>query len=222
MIPPKPAGFRSRNSVVTPPRPNFNAPLPTTLWRNVFQWHRLSRRKNFLNPRRPIQTLLQGCTNGFCARLSTGWSRFIGTRLLETEENLLRWVHSHFRRGSEEANKRRVGIVASDMLTYSCKTSDPSDPGVITFTFKHFEGHCVLRMEDQDNPISSAQFERARQAAKETTIAKDILPLASIFQSSLEVEKDNRQDNRVLEVKIKTFDPRKVRTGSDDGADSSS
>ena len=155
-------------------------------------------------------------------RISTGWSRFIGTRLLETEENLLRWVHSHFRRGSEEANKRRVGIVASDMLTYSCKTSDPSDPGVITFTFKHFEGHCVLRMEDQDNPISSAQFERARQAAKETTIAKDILPLASIFQSSLEVEKDSRQDNRVLEVKIKTFDPRKVKTGSDDGADSSS
>jgi ABC-type multidrug transport system ATPase subunit len=155
-------------------------------------------------------------------RISTGWSRFIGARQLDTEENLTRWVHSHFRRGSEEANKRRVSMVATDMLTFSCKTADPGWPGLITFSFKHFEGYCVLRMEDQDDPISSAQFERARQAAKETSIAKDILPLASIFQSSLEVEKSSHLDNRVLEVKVKTFDPRKVKAGARDGATSKS
>ncbi|MEJ5218266.1 ATP-binding cassette domain-containing protein [Cognatishimia sp. D5M38] len=151
-------------------------------------------------------------------RISTGWSRFIGARQLDTEENLTRWIHSHFRRGPEEANKRRVTTVATDMLTYSCKTADPGWPGLITFSFKHFEGHCVLRMEDQDAPITSAQFERARQAAKESTISKDILPLASIFQSSIEVEKSSNIDHRVLEVKIKTFDPRRVKAGAKDGA----
>lgn len=155
-------------------------------------------------------------------RISTGWSRFIGARQLDTEDNLTRWIHSHFRRGPEEANKRRVTMVATDMLTYSCKSADPGWPGLITFSFKHFEGHCILRMEDQDDPISSAQFERARQAAKEGSMSKDILPLASIFQNSLEVEKSSHMDNRVLEVKVKTFDPRRVKAGAKDGAQSKS
>ncbi|MCH2250398.1 MAG: ATP-binding cassette domain-containing protein [Cognatishimia sp.] len=155
-------------------------------------------------------------------RISTGWSRFIGARQLDTEDNLTRWIHSHFRRGPEEANKRRVTMVATDMLTYSCKSADPGWPGLITFSFKHFEGHCVLRMEDQDDPISSAQFERARQAAKEGSMSKDILPLASIFQNSLEVEKSSHMDNRVLEVKVKTFDPRRAKAGAKDGAQSKS
>lgn len=154
-------------------------------------------------------------------RISTGWSRFIGARQLDTEENLLRWVHSHFRRGQETANKRRVSTVASDMLTFSCGTANSGWPGLITFSFKHFEGYCVLRLEDQDAPISSAQFERARQAASDGHIAKEIQPLASVFQNCLEVEKKSQGDSRILEVKIKTFDPRKIKTGAGDDAPAS-
>ena len=148
-------------------------------------------------------------------RISTGWSRFTGNRLLETEDNLIRWVHSHFRRGEEEANKRRVGAVASDLLLFSCAHAGELDQ--VGFSFKHFEGYCILRLEDKAPPIRNAQFERARQEARNADLSKDASPLAAIFQNALEVEKGSHLDNRTLEVKIKTFDPRKLKAGAKDG-----
>ena len=154
-------------------------------------------------------------------RISTGWSRFTGSRLLETEDNLIRWVQSHFRRGEEEANKRRVGTVASDLLLFSCAQGG-AEVDQVGFSFKHFEGYCILRLEDKAPPISNAQFERARQEARNADLATDASPLAAIFQNALEVEKGSHLDNRTLEVKIKTFDPRKSKAGAKDGPKSNS
>lgn len=143
-------------------------------------------------------------------RVTSGWSKIVTARRLDSEENLVKWVHSQFLRGPEDANKRRVSTIISDMLTLSCQKADPENPGLISFHFKHFQGHCVLRMEDTDQPFSSAQFERARQAALKTDVVPNTDPFAAIFQNALEVSRDYKEDVRILEAKIKTFDPRKA------------
>lgn len=165
------------------------------------------------------QVVDYGDAEGIRARMSSGWSRFIGTRELATEANLTRWVHSHFQRGLEKVNKRRVSLVASEMLTLSCQKAASVSPGNVRFMFKHFRGYCVLRMEDDDAPITSSQLALARQQAEDKALTSPKTPLAAILEQTLEQDISANTESRILEVKIKTFDPRKGPTGSDDETD---
>ncbi len=140
------------------------------------------------------------------ARMEAGWARFRGARRLETEDNLQNWIRSHFRRDGDEANRRRVAMVAADLLALSCQTANPADPGEISFLFKHFEGHCILQMMDRDTPLSAGRLQRAREEAQ-TPDAKQSL-LARVVAATLDVETGSLRDDRSLEVRIETYDPR--------------
>lgn len=148
-------------------------------------------------------------------RIASGWARFIGARQLDSEANLHRWLHSHFQRGSEDANKRRVCQVASEMLTLACQSSSLTSTATVQFTFKHFKGYCLLRMEDDEAPITSSQLALARQQAGDKALINKKIPLAAIMEQALDVNTVSDKGSRVLEVKIKTFDPRNGPTGSD-------
>lgn len=150
-------------------------------------------------------------------RVAAGWARFIGARALETEDNLENWMRSHFRRDGDESNRRKVCMVASEMLAFSCQSAEAVDPGNVSFMFKHFEGHCIIRMQDGDSPISTAQLRRAEAQARREG-GRKMHPLATIVQTAMEVDVGTEMDNRVLEVKIETYDPRKSepKTGARD------
>lgn len=144
-------------------------------------------------------------------RMETGWARFLGARRLVTEENLCNWVHSHFYRDGDEANRRKVAKIASDMLTFSCQTANPLTPDEVSFTFKHFRGFCILRMQDNDPPISAGKLQQAQDEVDGDDGTRKLSQLACIMREALSVEADMRGDARLLEVKIETYDPRKTR-----------
>ena len=75
------------------------------------------------------------------ARMAAGWKRFVGARRLDTEENLENWIRSHFKRDGDEANRRKVCMVASEMLALSCQGVSDANQQNLSFQFKHFEGH---------------------------------------------------------------------------------
>ena len=150
------------------------------------------------------------------ARLGSGWVRFIATRALVSDDSLRLWVRSQFGRTGDDGNRRKVGVVVSNMLILSCQTADPVTPGSVSFTFKHHIGYCIVRMQDNDAPLSHVQLKLAHEQAEEETPDSKLSPLALICRHCLEVELGDQLDDRWLEVKIETYDPRK--TGQKPGA----
>ncbi|GGE51635.1 hypothetical protein GCM10011517_19200 [Actibacterium pelagium] len=145
-------------------------------------------------------------------RRSSGWMRFVGERQLETEDNLDTWIRSHFKRDGDEANRRKMCVVASEMLAFSCQNARAAETEKLSFEFKHFEGYCVLKLQDKDSAVTNAQLDKARKAAEAAETTARLTPLAAVIRESLEVETTVEMDRRVLTAKIETYDPRK--TGS--------
>jgi ABC-type glutathione transport system ATPase component len=143
------------------------------------------------------------------AKMSSGWSRFVGGRGLETEENLIRWVRAQFKRPGDETNRRNLGTVASELLAFSCQTNERPDRRDVTFEFKHFEGHGLLRMIDDSGPLTTGLIARARKEAGDDTGLRRLSPLAAVIRGSLEISGTVESDRRVVVVKIATYDPRK-------------
>ena len=143
------------------------------------------------------------------ARQSSGWFRFVGARALETEENLETWVRSHFRRDGDELNRRKACVIAAELLAYSCATAPPLTRQTLNVEFKHFEGHCLIRLIDRDLPVSSGVLERARTEATATEARGRLSPLATVLQIAADVEATVENDMRVITAKLVTYDPRK-------------
>jgi ABC-type multidrug transport system ATPase subunit len=143
------------------------------------------------------------------ARQSSGWQRFVGSRNLEAEENLESWVRSHFKRDGDEVNRRNVCMVAAELLAFSCQNVAAFSQQSICFEFKHFEGHCVIKMIDRDIPVSSGVLQRAHTEAEETDGKSRLSPLAAVFKLCSKVEATVERDQRVLEAQLQTYDPRK-------------
>ncbi|MEM7440731.1 MAG: ATP-binding cassette domain-containing protein [Pseudomonadota bacterium] len=140
---------------------------------------------------------------------ASGWARFASERSLEIEENLESWVRSHFKRPGDEANARRVSHIAAEMLAFSCRGNDGLDARRnLIFEFKHFKGHCILRMQDNDPPITSSTITKAEEEAATPNEGVRLSPLASVISNALEIECGIELDRRVLSVKIGTYDPR--------------
>lgn len=144
------------------------------------------------------------------SRMDSGWSRFKGVRTPESEEVLVNWARSHFFRNGDEANRRKVAGIAADMLAFSCQSADARNPGQVEFTFKHFQGHCLLRMRDGDPPVGRSAVQKAEREAQSDQDQNKISLLGSILRASLDVECSSQQDDRLITVKIETYDPRKT------------
>lgn len=146
-------------------------------------------------------------------RKAAGWSRFASQRSLEIEESLEKWVRSHFRRPGDEPNRRKVAHLASEMLALSCQAGSALVASrSVVFEFKHFVGHCILRMQDGDAPITTTSLQKAEAEAAHNTNGQRLSPLASILSNASDFEAGVDLDRRLLSVKIDTFDPRLEET----------
>lgn len=143
-------------------------------------------------------------------RLDSGWSRFIGGRKLETEEILIHWIHSNFYREGDDENRRKIAEIASEMLALSCQSVDTKSSGQVSFLFKHFKGHCLLRMTDDDIPITAIALRKAKKEADSDTPNQKLSSLASILRHSMEVECNSKRVERQITAQIATYDPRKT------------
>ncbi len=144
-------------------------------------------------------------------RMETGWMRFVGERRLDIEANLEAWVRSHFRRGGEEANRRKACAVASELLALSCQGADQLAPGNFSISFKHFKGFCLMKLKDTGDPIGTAQLALAQQQANADRIETGLSPLAVLTRDCLEILSDTDGDHRVIQAKVATYDPRKAQ-----------
>lgn len=140
-------------------------------------------------------------------KISSGWSRLVAARSLDSEDTLMLWIRNHFKRTGDEGNRRSIGLVAADMLLLSCQGQLDQDPGRIIFEFKHFKGHCTLRMIDDGALLSSATIKRARQGA---ATAHGAEPLSAVLKASLSFSCSTVEDQRVIEVTLQTYDPRDI------------
>jgi hypothetical protein len=143
------------------------------------------------------------------AKMSSGWSRFVGSRSLESEENLIRWVRAQFKRPGDETNRRNLGMVASELLAFSCQTNDRPERRDVTFEYKHFEGHGQLRMIDDSGPLTTGQIARARKEAGGDPGLSRLSPLAAVVRGSLDISGTVENDRRVISLRVATYDPRK-------------
>lgn len=151
-----------------------------------------------------------GPANDVLSRMDSGWSRFLGLRHPDTEEVLINWIHSHFHRTGDQANQRKVSGIASDMLALSYQTADARNPGEVQFLFKHFQGHCVLRMSDNDPPLGNGAIRIAETDANSDVEDRELSILGSIMRHTMKVEFDVKQENRRITAQIETYDPRKT------------
>ena len=150
-----------------------------------------------------------GSSDDIRTRRDAGWARFVGQRTLEIEENLENWIRSHFKRPGDEANRRRAAMLASEMLALSCQGTHGHAPtDALVFEFKHFVGHCLLRMQDGDAPLTSAQISRAREELQRQGQGTRLSPLATILGTAAEIETNADFEQRLLTVKFETYDPR--------------
>ena len=150
-------------------------------------------------------------------RKASGWARFVAERNLDVEENLENWVRSHFKRPGDEANRRKLAHIASEMLAFSCQGAGGAlSNKTVIFEFKHFVGHCILRLQDGDAPVTSSTLQKAEMEANTPSGGKRLTPLASIIQNCTEIEAGSDLDRRVISVKIETFDPRKTAQRNED------
>lgn len=144
------------------------------------------------------------------ARQSSGWQRFVGARSLETEENLETWVRSHFKRDGDEVNRRNACVVAAELLAFSCQNVEPLSHQSVSFEFKHFEGHCLMKLIDRDLPVSSGVLTRAETEAEEIDGQGRLSPLAAVFKLCSQVDATVEQDQCVILGRLDTYDPRKT------------
>lgn len=144
------------------------------------------------------------------ARQSSGWFRFVGARALDTEENLEAWVRSHFRRDGDELNRRRACVIAAELLAFSCASAPPMTRQTLHVEFKHYEGHCLIRLIDQDVAVSSGVLERARAEAAANPGSPRLSPLARVIDMAADIETTVEQDKRVITARLDTYDPRKT------------
>lgn len=143
-------------------------------------------------------------------QFSIGWSRFIAVRNQDSEDALDSWLRAQFRREGDDQNRRKVCVIANELLAFSCQNLSPADDEEnLRFEFKLFEGYCILRLLDMDQPLSSGALERARVEMESHAEIKQLSPLAMVFRDALSVEARTESGMRVVEVKIETYDPRK-------------
>lgn len=146
-------------------------------------------------------------------KMSAGWMRFVSSRTLDSEDHLVQWVRHLFKRPGDEVNRRNISLICAELLAFSCQSADRLNAQRITFEFKHFEGHCLLRMIDADGPVSSGQLELARTQAEQASDIARLTPLAEVMRAADDVNATVELDQRVLCVKVKTYDPRKKKKG---------
>lgn len=142
------------------------------------------------------------------SRMTSGWSRLLVRRQLEAEDILVNWIRAQFRRNGDEANRRTVSLVAAELLALSCQSAGSMAEEKISFEFKNFQGHCVIRMRDTGPEITSGQIESARAELDEGTGRAG--PLAEVIRRSLSFDPGMDDEERVIEVKVETYDPRKA------------
>jgi len=142
------------------------------------------------------------------SRMTSGWSRLLVRRQLESEDILVNWIRSQFRRNGDEANRRAVSLVAAELLALSCQSSVGMAEEKISFEFKNFQGHCVIRLRDTGPEITSGQIESARAELEGGTGRAS--PLAEVIRRSLSFDPRAEDERRVIEVKVETYDPRKA------------
>ncbi|WP_120500647.1 ATP-binding cassette domain-containing protein [Roseovarius sp. EL26] len=141
---------------------------------------------------------------------AVGWTRFIAPRNQDSEDGLDSWLRAQFRRDGDDQNRRNVCVVANELLAFSCKGISPAlTTESLRFEFKLFEGHCILRMLDTDQPMSSGALEKARHEMDTSSDIKPLSPLAMVLRDAISVETRMEADMRVIEVKIEIYDPRK-------------
>jgi ABC-type multidrug transport system ATPase subunit len=144
------------------------------------------------------------------ARLSAGWLRFVTERDPDSEEALDSWICSQFRRDGDDANRRKVCLVANEMLAVACQQQIGQVQNTsVNFEFKHQKGQCILQTVEKDAVISSASLEQARRLANETPEGGVLTPLAKIFKHARTVETVEISGRHLLKVEIETYDPRK-------------
>ncbi|MCX7560505.1 ATP-binding cassette domain-containing protein [Sulfitobacter sp. F26204] len=144
-------------------------------------------------------------------KISNGWSRLVALRALSLEEHLILWCRNLFKRPGDEANRRNVGLICSELLAFSCQTVSGLEDQNITFEFKHFENYGLLRMIDSDPVLSSAALERARIEAEAGDDVTRVSPLATVMRGADSVDSSSENGQRVITVKVPTFDPRKTK-----------
>lgn len=145
------------------------------------------------------------------ARHGSGWRRFTGKRRLDTEEALHSWLRSQFIRDGDEGNRRRVCKIGSNILAHFCLTSRSDDEGDITFECKQKAGAMELRVSDDKEPISTIQFEQARQLAEDPNVGVRLTPLAHILKDGKNIQTESRFGTREIFLEVSTYDPRKVK-----------
>ena len=142
------------------------------------------------------------------ARRTSGWQRFSCAAMLESEEALESWLRTRFRRKGDEHNRRRLCTLGAELLAVACQGGND---GTLDFDFKHFVGHCVLKLTDDGPLFSSGQIQRAREDAN----AKDQPnrpPLARVLAGVQDFEQATANGKRSFALKIKSEDPRKSVT----------
>ena len=143
------------------------------------------------------------------ARHGSGWRRFTGARQLETEEALHSWLCSQFIRNGDEGNRRRVCEIGSNILAHYCLSCSSDDQGEITFECKQKAGSMELRVSDDKEPISTIQFEQAKQQLFGDNLTTQLSPLSKVLRDARNVRTDSRFGQREMSMDIETYDPRK-------------
>ncbi|MGV6812281.1 MAG: ATP-binding cassette domain-containing protein [Brevirhabdus sp.] len=160
----------------------------------------------------------KGPADDVTERMTAGWSRLVVDRTLEAEDALQSWVRSHFRRDGDEANRRSVSIVAGELLALSVQDQSGTDTEQMSFDFKHHQGYCTLRLRDSSPLIGSTQIMKAERE-KVTEIGKTPpTALARVFRATTFFEQEEKDGDRLITVKIKTFDPRLKKRGGVESA----
>ncbi len=151
-----------------------------------------------------------GPANEIRQRTSIGWSQFQSQRSLDSEDGLTDWIAAQFRRDGDEANRRKISMIASEMLAFSCVDLPPAeDPGNIRFEYKHEIGFGILRMLDDGKAVSSGFLSKTQQEAEAEKESGRRSPMATVMRASKTFDAYIEKDQRVIEVKIETYDPRK-------------
>jgi len=140
-------------------------------------------------------------------RMEAGWSRFVGAREFDTADNLENWMCSQFKRNGDEANRRRLTEISSELLAFICQTEGQDATKDLCFDFKHYKGHCVIKTKCEGGMITNTQFVRAEAEASNPS-KKRMSPLARIMQLSEDVTCHVDGEFQIIEVKTRTYDPR--------------
>jgi ABC-type glutathione transport system ATPase component len=138
-------------------------------------------------------------------RMTAGWARLVADRHLDSEENLRPWVRNLFKRPGDELNRKLVTSIACELLALSCQTTESNVQERLAFEFMHKKGYCLLRLIDDDEPVSSGTLKRARTEIENGFPSSS---LALVLNSSQSFECSLENGKRVITLQIRTYDPR--------------